>query len=116
MQLSEKNLKESKITLFESVYREIASVKLKLQEEFDKMINNLDECHENTKQIILNKTSEKARLDSNIADAKLRLQNVQEILSSLQKYLPPLSSTKGRLKLIKEKICVKQKSSKSLFK
>ena len=66
----------------------IKDVKQKLQEEFDKIMNEIDECHKRVVQIANEKvTAEVEDLKQIIADAEAQSQNFQKTLEVVERHL-----------------------------
>ena len=90
--------------LVENITSLISNVKQKVREKYEEAVNRIEECHINVIQSIDKKVNEeKVNLEKAIIDAKAKLQNLRNALSSLQNHLPPMSTASKRLKIIKEK-------------
>ena len=97
----EKNFNDKKETFEEDINVFMAEIKRKFQEEFDKIINEVDECHKKIIQLANEKvTVEMACLKQMIADAETQLQNLHKILKILKSQSS--SSVVERARVVKD--------------
>ena len=101
--LSKDILENDKNKLLEAMKDLIDGAKGKLQIEFEKMIQRVDEYYKTLIKLIVEKTEEKKNeLEKKLNETQKRLQGLREILSSIKKQASSLSTPVERASFLKD--------------
>ena len=101
--LQAKTLSADENSLIKTLNMLIRDVKQKLKDEYDKVIDTIDTCLNKAVQLIKEKVNrEKVKLEKFVDETKIKLLSLQELLSSLQKHLSPMTSVTERNDFLKD--------------
>ena len=104
MLLAKTTLESDQQTVIKTINMVVSDVKQKMKNEYDKIIQKIDECLSNALQSVNDKVqAEKEKIEKITENFKLQLQSLQESMSSLKRHIQPLSSAIERWKLLKDK-------------
>ena len=102
VKLSKDTLEDSKSKLLETVRTLISDIKTKMQVEYDKLVNKVDECYKNViKQIVEKTDEEKKNIEQLIKKTQTRLQSLQEAMSHFKRHMSSMSTPVERTKFLK---------------
>ena len=99
--ISKNKLEGDTIRLLETLKALISDVKNKMETEYAKIVSKVDEYFNNDIKLIIEKTDEeKKELEQIVHETQMKLQRLQEKLSSFKRYSSPLSTAVERALLL----------------